>query len=87
MNKTTTLNKKIIATRTIATITVVAALAVLTIALHGIPFPQNAYAASIQSASSNSHDTDCLQAGPGNVNHDKNCNQPEDRGTDNSSDG
>jgi|GEM_PF-3875744 len=78
----TNMSKKITSLTMVA---IIAVLAIATMIVHGISIPQNSYAVT-QNKSTNVHDTDCLQVGPGNVNNNKNCNQPEDSGPDNSTD-
>ena len=50
MNKTTKNTRK--TTKTVASATIIASLAVLAVALHGISFPQNVYAATLGESSS-----------------------------------
>lgn len=85
MSKNIPNTKSRTAKTTILMVGIAAILAVLTAGLHGMSFPQSVFAAA-QSGSPSGHDTDCIQSGPGNVNLDKNCNQSEDSGTDNSND-
>jgi hypothetical protein len=73
--------KKIILNKFTFNIVAVTALGALVISQNGV-YGQNAFAATEDT--SNGHDSDCNQAGPGHVDQNQPCSGPGDTGSDNS---